>query len=246
MTPFLYGIEARELTWDLQEMLCGARVTSNYIRIGGVKHDMPPSFPARCRENDREDPRAAEGLRRRRHAEPHLRRPPEGHRHASRRRTASGTPSPVRCCAPPACRSTCARTSRTSCTTEVDFDVPIGEVGDNYDRYLVCVEEMHQSLRIIEQCLAKLEKLGPGPVNVDDPRVRWPAKGRVFNRDGRADPAVQGGDRGPARAGRRGLRRDRVARTASSASTSSPTAAAQPVEGALPAAELHQPRSRCR
>ena len=44
MTPFLYGIEARELTWDLLEMLCGARVTSNYIRIGGVKHDMPPDF----------------------------------------------------------------------------------------------------------------------------------------------------------------------------------------------------------
>src|SRR5690606_10723450 len=51
MTPFLYGIEARELAWDLAEVLCGARVTSNYIRIGGVKHDMPPSFPALCREN---------------------------------------------------------------------------------------------------------------------------------------------------------------------------------------------------
>jgi NADH-quinone oxidoreductase subunit D len=65
---------------------------------------------------------------------------------------------------------------------EVDFDVPIGTVGDNYDRYLVCVEEMQQSLRIVEQCLVALEKLGPGPVNVDDPRVRWPAKGRVFNK----------------------------------------------------------------
>ena len=54
-------------------------------------------------------------------------------------------------------------------------------MGDNYDRYLVCVEEIHQSLRIVEQCLERLERLGPGPVNVDDPRVRWPAKGRVFN-----------------------------------------------------------------
>ena len=51
MTPFLYGIEARELTWDLLEMLCGARVTSNYIRIGGVKHDMPPDFPDTARDS---------------------------------------------------------------------------------------------------------------------------------------------------------------------------------------------------
>ena len=44
MTPFLYGIEARELVWDLQEMLCGARVTSNYVRIGGVQREITPGF----------------------------------------------------------------------------------------------------------------------------------------------------------------------------------------------------------
>lgn len=180
MTPFLYGIEARELTWDLMEMLCGARVTSNYVRIGGVKHDLAPGFPARCRENvakirgllaDYDDvvtqnrlfvdrlrgtgvlPK--EELIRYGVTGPLLR--------------AAGVPLDLR------------KDQPYLKYGEVDFDVPIGEVGDNYDRYLVCVEEMHQSLRIVEQCMAALERLGPGPVDVDDPRVRWPAKGRVFN-----------------------------------------------------------------
>ena len=110
---------------------------------------------------------------------------------------------------------------------QVDFDVPVGEVGDNYDRYLVCVEEMHQSLRIIEQCLAKLEKLGPGPVNVDDPRVRWPAKGRVFNRMEELIQQFKSVTEGPrVPAGEAYPRSSR--RTASSASTSSPTAAPCP------------------
>jgi NADH-quinone oxidoreductase subunit D len=180
MTPFLYGIEARELTWDLLEMLCGARVTSNYVRIGGVKHGMPPGFPATARQSiakirtlladfdrvitdnrifiDRmkgtgvldKDTMIAYGV-----TGPLLR--------------AAGVPHDLRKAEP------------YLVYDQIDFDVPVGEVGDNYDRYLVCVEEIHQSLRIVEQCLAALERLGPGPVNVLDPRVRWPAKGRVFN-----------------------------------------------------------------
>jgi NADH-quinone oxidoreductase subunit D len=180
MTPFLYGIEARELTWDLLEMLCGARVTSNYVRIGGVKHDMPAGFDAQCRDSivkirelladfhevitgnrifiDRmrgtgmvsKDDLVAYSV-----TGPLLR--------------AAGVPHDLRKAEP------------YLVYEELDFDIPIGDVGDNYDRYLVCVEEMHQSLRIVEQCLDRLAKLGPGPVNVLDPRVRWPAKGRVFN-----------------------------------------------------------------
>lgn len=180
MTPFLYGIEARELTWDLLEMLCGARVTSNYVRIGGVKHGLPPGFAATCRESiarirklladfdavvtdnrifiDRlkgtgtidKDTLIRYGV-----TGPLLR--------------AAGVPHDLRKAQP------------YLVYDQIDFDVPIGEVGDNYDRYLVCVEEIHQSLRIVEQCLTALERLGPGPVNVLDPRVRWPAKGRVFN-----------------------------------------------------------------
>jgi NADH-quinone oxidoreductase subunit D len=180
MTPFLYGIEARELTWDLQEILCGARVTSNYIRIGGVKHDMQPDFPALCRANIEK----IRGL-----LQDYDAVVTENRLFVDRLRgtgmlpkeelirygvtgpllRAAGVPLDLRKDAP------------YLKYAEVDFDVPIGEVGDNYDRYLVCVEEMQQSLRIVEQCLVALERLGPGPVNVDDPRVRWPAKGRVFN-----------------------------------------------------------------
>ena len=64
--------------------------------------------------------------------------------------------------------------------------------GDNYDRYLVCVEEIHQSAP--DHRAVPREARGrsaPGPVNVFDPSVRWPAKGGVFNRMEAADPAVQ-------------------------------------------------------
>jgi NADH-quinone oxidoreductase subunit D len=181
MTPFLYGIESRELVWDLLEALCGARVTSNYVRIGGVKHAMPASFPAQCRESiakirtllsDFDDlvtsnrifvdrlrgtgVLSQEDCVRYSVTGPLLR--------------AAGVPLDLR------------KDEPYLCYDRVDFDVPVGEVGDNYDRYLVCLEEIHQSLRIVEQCVAQLVELGPGPVNVTDPRVRWPAKGRVFNR----------------------------------------------------------------
>jgi NADH-quinone oxidoreductase subunit D len=180
MTPFLYGIEARELCWDLQEVLCGARVTSNYVRIGGVKHDMPPSFPRYAREI----------IAKIRVLLADFDAVVTQNRIFVDRLKGTGVISREDCIryavTGPVLRSTGVpldiRKDEPYLTyAELDFDVPIGEVGDNYDRYLVCVEEMHQSLRIVEQCLVKLENLGPGPVNVDDPRVRWPAKGRVFN-----------------------------------------------------------------
>jgi NADH-quinone oxidoreductase subunit D len=181
MTPFLYGIEARELCWDLQEALCGARVTSNYVRIGGVKHDMPPAFPTAYRE-------LAAKIR---ELLVDFDKVVTQNRIFVDRLRGTGVLSKEDCI-----RYAVTGPVARSCGLEldlrkdepylvydrVDFDVPVGEVGDNYDRYLVCVEEMHQSLRIADQCVAALERLGPGPVDVDDPRVRWPAKGRVFNR----------------------------------------------------------------
>jgi len=180
MTPFLYGIEARELTWDLQEALCGARVTSNYVRIGGVKHDLPAGFDAQCRDSIvkirallADFHEVITGNRifidRMRGTGMISKEDLVSYSVTGPLLRAAGIPHDLRKAEP------------YLVYDEIDFDIPIGEVGDNYDRYLVCVEEMHQSLRIVEQCLDRLEKLGPGPVNVLDPRVRWPAKGRVFN-----------------------------------------------------------------
>ncbi len=181
MTPFIYAIEARDRIWDLLESLCGARLTSNYVRIGGVKHGMPPAFPARCREvvaENRKLMRDFEGII-------------TSNRIFVDRLKGTGVISQEDCLRYAVTglilRSTgvpldLRKDEPYLVYDEIDFDVPVGEVGDNYDRYLCCVEEMYQSLRIVEQCVDKLEKLGAGPVDTFDPRVRWPAKGRVFNR----------------------------------------------------------------
>ena len=180
MTPFLYGIEARELTWDLLEMLCGARVTSNYIRIGGVKHEMPRDFPITAKDF----------IARIRKLLADFDKVITSNRIFVDRLKHTGVISKEDCIryavTGPILRSAgvgldVRKTDPYLVYDQLDFDIPIGEVGDNYDRYLVCVEEMHQSLRIVEQCLTQLKKMGPGPVNIADPRVRWPAKGKVFN-----------------------------------------------------------------
>jgi NADH-quinone oxidoreductase subunit D len=181
MTPFLYGIEARELCWDLQEMLCGARVTSNYIRIGGIQRDVTPGFLERLHGSllriealladfdkvvtsnrifvDRFrntgmlplEKLIAYGV-----TGPMLR--------------AAGVPLDLRKAEP------------YLAYDEIDFDVPIGTTGDNYDRFLVCQEELVQSIRIMRACVPVLEKTVGEAVNVSDPRVRWPGKERVFGR----------------------------------------------------------------
>jgi len=181
MTPFLYGIEARELCWDLQEMLCGARVTSNYIRIGGIQRDVTPGFLERL----------ASSLARIEALLADFDKVVTSNRiFVDRFRNtgmlplekllsygvtgpllrAAGVPLDLRKAEPYLVYS------------ELDFDVPIGTTGDNYDRFLVCQEELVQTIRIMRQCAPVLEKTVGEPVNVADPRIRWPGKDRVFGR----------------------------------------------------------------
>ena len=87
---------------------------------------------------------------------------------------------------------------------EVDFNVPVGRNGDCYDRYLIRINEMRESVKIIKQCLAKMK---PGPVKVQDRKFSPPHARRDEALDGGADPPLQALHRGLPRAGRRDLYR---------------------------------------
>ncbi len=162
-TVFLYMIEAREFLYDLLEEVTGARLTVSYGRIGGVKADLPDGFEEGCRE-------AIERVRK---------IIGECHGLLTKNRifidrmSDVGVISSERALAyaftGPMLRSTgvnydVRKAQPYLVYDRMDFIVPLGTNGDNYDRYLVRMEEIEQSCRIIEQCL---EQIPPGPIFAD-------------------------------------------------------------------------------
>lgn len=177
MTAFLYAIEGRELVWDLIEEMTGARLTVSYGRIGGVKDDLTPDFKERwkaTRERLLEIHATTDRLLTR-------------NRIFLDRMEGTGVVTPEAAVSygftGPTLRSAgigydVRKDHPYFAYDRVDFDVPVGKHGDNFDRYLVRMEEVLQSIRIIDQCLAQIK---PGPVNSDDPRVVLPEKAKVYN-----------------------------------------------------------------
>ncbi len=177
MSAFLYCIEARELIWDLIEEVTGARLTVSYGRIGGLKDDLTEDFEDNWK------------YAKKRLLEIHA----QTHKLFKRNRIFLDRFQGTGVLTPEMAKSygytgPCLRSTGVAYDIrkdhpyfmydEVDFDVPVGENGDNYDRYLVRMDEMLQSVRIIDQCLEKME---PGPINSDDPRVVLPEKEKVYN-----------------------------------------------------------------
>lgn len=177
MTVFLYSFREREWILDLFEMLCGARLTTSYVRIGGVRNDVSQEFldslykftgefPSRIEEYEtlidqnriwlkrtkgigviEADEAVNWGL-----SGPTLR--------------GSGVSYDVRKHAP------------YDAYDQVEFEVPLGKRGDVYDRYRCRMQEMRQSNRIIRQCI---EKLPAGPVmSPDAPKVTLPPKDNIL------------------------------------------------------------------
>jgi NADH-quinone oxidoreductase subunit D len=161
-TVFLYMIKAREYLWELVEKVTGARMTVSYCRVGGVKADLPEDFGEPCRKafvETRKVLAEADGLLTR-------------NRIFADRMSGTGVISTEDAIAygitGPFLRATGADYDvRKDCPYAVydrlPFDVPVGSRGDNMDRYLVRMEEMEQSMRIVERALRDMPR---GPVQV--------------------------------------------------------------------------------
>jgi NADH-quinone oxidoreductase subunit D len=178
ITVFLHTFTEREKVYNLCESLTGARFTTSYTRIGGLSRDLPPGWVEQCRKfldevvinfDETEtfltrnrifaDRTQGVGVISREDAidygltGPNLR--------------GSGVDYDLRKAHP------------YLVYDQFEFDVPYGSTGDCYDRYLVRIEEMRQSVRILRQCL---DKLPSGPVNVPDMKIVLPPKERVLTK----------------------------------------------------------------
>jgi NADH-quinone oxidoreductase subunit C/D len=177
LTNFWYAFQPREEIYGLLEACCGARLTSSYARIGGLAKDVPDNFVEWSRSllpTIRDRLADVDGLiTKNKIAWNRLR----GTGVVTKEQAlawgftgpclrASGVPYDVR------------KDSPYEMYGDVDFDVPIATDGDNFARYIVRAEEIRQSMRIIEQILARFPK---GPVNTDDYRVILPPKEMVYN-----------------------------------------------------------------
>ncbi|MGH7538895.1 MAG: NADH-quinone oxidoreductase subunit D, partial [Gemmatimonadales bacterium] len=176
-TPFLWAFQQRELIYNLQETWTGARLTTSLTRIGGMMADIPDDFVTGLREFTRTFPDTLGEIDRvlTRNAIWAGRTQGVGVLTAAEAINyslsgpmlrASGVPWDLRKDVPYLDYET------------YDFEIPVGEHGDVYDRYLVRLEECHQSNRILTQAL---DRLPDGPVNVDDPRVILPPKSRAMS-----------------------------------------------------------------
>ena len=159
LTPILYGLIERDEIAEMLAALTGQRLLFNYLRIGGVNGDLNHEFLSRLLNENEIFVRRMRGLGtldketafRMAVTGPNLR--------------ASGVPLDFR------------RAHPYSVFPELEFDIPTRDEGDCLARYLVRVDEIKQSLRIIDQCL---EKMPDGPIMAKLPRLLRPRPGRAY------------------------------------------------------------------
>lgn len=178
MTVFLLTFTEREKIYNLCESLTGARFTTSYTRIGGLARDLPSGWIEECRKFCDEVVLNID----------------ETETLLSRNRIFVDRTQGIGVIAKTdAIDYGLSGPNLRGCGVEhdlrqaqpylvydqLDFDIPIGSQGDCYDRYLLRIEEMRQSVRILRQCF---DKISHGPVNVADGKIVLPPKERVLTR----------------------------------------------------------------
>jgi NADH-quinone oxidoreductase subunit D len=176
-TVFFYLIKAREWLWELLEEVSGARLTHSYLRIGGVVRDLPDGW---C-------PRLLDVLGKTRAAMA------DADKLLTQNKIFRGRMDGIGIIAKadaagwgltgPVGRSTgldydVRKDHPYLVYDRFDFEVPVGSVGDNFDRYACRLEEIKQSMRILEQAIAQLPA---GPFIIADARIALPPKRETYN-----------------------------------------------------------------
>ncbi len=229
MTMFLYCFREREDLMDCYEVVSGTRMHATYYRPGGVYRDLPEEMP-RLQPTRWRSQKDVDRINANRQGtlldfiEDFTDRFPANideyetlltdNRIWKQRTVNIGVVSPERAMAlgfsGPMLRGSgvawdLRKKQPYEVYSKVDFDIPVGVNGDCYDRYLVRVEEMRQSNRIIRQCVDWLRK-HPGPVMSDDRKVRAPSRPEMKGQHGVPHSSLQAVYRRLLRTGRRGLR----------------------------------------
>ena len=175
-TGFLYVMQKREEVYEIYEEVCGARLTTNMGRLGGMERDLSStairkikefikSFPPVLRELEKLLNRNRIFMDRTINVGPISAERALSYGFTGPNLRAAGVDYDVRVMNP------------YSSYEDFEFDVPIGQNGDTYDRYMVRNEEMWQSLRIVEQAINNLPE---GPYYADAPEYYLPPKNEVY------------------------------------------------------------------
>ena len=174
MTPMFFGFRERELILTVFEAITGLRMNHAYIRPGGLAADLPEDGPQRVAELLKILPGRLDELAALL-TESYI---------WKARTVGVGYLDLTGCMAlgitGPVLRSTGLphdlRKTQPYCGYEdYDFDVITADTADCYGRYLIRVGEMTESLKIVRQCLERLDAIGPGPVMIEDKKLAWPA-----------------------------------------------------------------------
>ncbi|HRF58680.1 MAG TPA: NADH dehydrogenase (quinone) subunit D [Fimbriimonadaceae bacterium] len=175
MTPFFYIMQQREMILDLFEMFSGVRMMPSWIVPGGLRGDMPDGFELRLRDFLREFPKELDVV------ETMLVENPIWMERTQNIGILTAQETLELGCSGPIARASgvawdLRKSNPYSCYEEFDFQIPVGAMGDVYDRFLVRLAEMKESVKIITQAI---DGLPEGPYNTEDRKIAPPPRAEI-------------------------------------------------------------------